>query len=63
MPVLEISMSCGSINPARDNTIAAITTNIRMFKIATILILGGYFPGYFPPIEASPQGTPAARHP
>jgi len=63
MPILENSLSCGSINPARDNTITAITPNIMMFMIATILILGGYFPGYFPPIEASPQGIPAAKHP
>ncbi len=62
MAILEIPVSCGSINPARDTTITAIPTNIKMFMIAAILILGGYFPGYFPPIEASPQGTPAAKH-
>lgn len=62
MAILEIPASCGSINPARDNTITAITPNIRMFIIAIFLILGGYLPGYLPPIEASPQGTPAAKH-
>ncbi len=63
MPILEISLSCGSINPTRDITISAITPNIIMFMIATTLILGGYFPGYFPPIEASPQGIPACKSP
>ena len=29
--------------------------------MATILIFGGYFPGYLPPIDAAPQGAPAAR--
>ena len=34
MAILEIPVSCGSINPARDTTITAIPTNIKMFMIA-----------------------------
>lgn len=63
IPTLENGFSPGRSKPALDNTIVAIRHNIILLMIATILILGGYFPGYLPPIDASPQGIPAAKHP
>ncbi len=63
LPILEIGFICGRSKSALDNIIAAIRHNIIILMIATILILGGYFPGYLPPIDASPQGIPAAKHP
>lgn len=48
-------------SPAFDKTMMARNINMTMFTKATILIFGGYLPGYFPPIEAAPQGIPAAR--
>jgi len=46
---------------ALDKTIIPINNNIRIFINATALILGGYLPGNFPPIDAAPQCKPAAR--
>ena len=63
MAILENGCRCGNSKSALANTINAMKDNMIMFMIATILILGGYFPGNFPPIDAVPQGTPAARHP
>lgn len=63
IPILDIDSSCGRNKPALDDTIAMINPNTIIFMIATIRIFGGYFPGYLPPIEASPQGNPAAKHP
>ncbi|WP_448376303.1 hypothetical protein [Fervidobacterium sp.] len=40
--------------------VKSIRTNI--FITATLRIFGGYLPGNFPPIDAAPQGRPAARH-
>lgn len=63
IPMFEIDFSCGKSKSACDKTIAAIKLNMIIFMIATTLILGGYFPGYFPPIDAAPHGIPAAKHP
>ena len=51
----------GNTISALDRTIAVKNDNTSMLIIATSFILGGYFPGNFPPIDASPQGIPAAR--
>ena len=63
IPILENGISCGRIKSALDKTITAIIHNTIRLMIATNLIFGGYFPGYLPPKDASPQGTPAAKHP
>ncbi len=63
IPMFEIDFNWGSIKSARDITIAETNARIIIFMIATTLILGGYIPGNFPPIEAAPQGIPAAKHP
>jgi hypothetical protein len=63
IPILENGNSCGKIKSALDNTITAIKHNTSRLMTATTLIFGGYFPGYLPPKDASPQGTPAAKHP
>lgn len=57
----EIAFSWGNIKLASDKTTAAIKARMIIFKMATALIFGGYFPGYLPPIDARPQGAPAAR--
>lgn len=63
IPILENGTSCGRSKSALDNTITAIKHNTTRLMIATTLIFGGYFPGYLPPKDASPQGIPAAKHP
>ncbi len=63
IPILDIDFNWEKYNSASDNTSIEINANTIIFKIATILNFGGYLPGYFPPIEASPHGTPAAKHP
>ena len=55
--------NCGNNNSDLTSTIIASKLSTTIFTNATILIFGGYFPGYFPPIEAAPQGRPMARHP
>jgi hypothetical protein len=39
----------------------AIRLKIKLLIRLTILIFGGYLPGNFPPIEASPHGIPRAK--
>ncbi len=63
IPILEMVFNWGNIKLASDNTTAAIKARTSIFKTAKTLILGGYFPGYRPPIDAFPHGTPAAKHP
>ena len=58
----ENDIICIKSRLALDKPINAINNNIRIFSTATTLILGGYLPGNFPPIDAAPQGIPAARH-
>ncbi len=59
-PILEKGISFGKSKSALDSTIVAIKASIIMLIIATILIFGGYLPGYFPPIDAEPHGMPTA---
>lgn len=63
IPTCEIDFNCGKSKSALDNTSNARKAKMAMLIMATNLILGGYFPGYFPPIDAAPHGTPAAKHP
>lgn len=63
IPVLEIELSSEKNKSALDKTIAAIKHSITILMIATTRIFGGYLPGYLPPIDAAPQGNPAAKHP
>jgi hypothetical protein len=63
IPIFETDFRCGKSKLALDNTIVAIKHKSIILIIATTLIFGGYLPGYFPPIDASPHGTPAAKHP
>ena len=61
MAILEKEYSCGKIISALVKTIEVIKDTTKIFTKATTLIFGGYFPGNFPPIEAAPQGIPAAK--
>lgn len=63
IPIFEMDCSCGKISSAFDNTIVRIKSKTKIFMTATNRILGGYLPGYFPPMEAAPHGSPAAKHP
>jgi hypothetical protein len=53
----------GKYMPAADKTTIAKNDSTSAFTTATNRIFGGYFPGNFPPMEAAPQGTPAASSP
>lgn len=59
--MFENEIISGKSKLAFDKTIASINSSMNMLIIATNFILGGYFPGNFPPIEAAPQGIPAAN--
>ncbi len=63
IPISDIDFNWEKHNSASDSTSIDINANTIIFKTATIRNFGGYLPGYFPPIEAAPQGTPAAKHP
>jgi hypothetical protein len=54
-------LNCVNNSPAFVRTITAIKLKTRLLIRLTILIFGGYFPGYFPPIDASPHGIPAVK--
>ncbi|MFP4400352.1 MAG: hypothetical protein ACLFPQ_00570 [Candidatus Woesearchaeota archaeon] len=61
IPIFENKKYCGKINSVLIKTIKVIKININILTRATTLIIGGYFPGNLPPIDAEPQGKPAAK--
>lgn len=50
-----------SITSALMRTMIVRKARMNAEKTLTVLIDGGSFPGYFPPIVASPQSIPEAR--
>ncbi len=60
--IFEKENKLGKAKVDLDNIIIIKKTNKKEFKIATSLIFTGYLPLNFPPIDAAPQGRPAARH-
>lgn len=61
IPIPEIDFRLSKSNPDSARIIAMKNKRIKALIIAMNRILGGYLPGYFPPIDAFPQGTPAAK--
>jgi len=62
MATFEMENKWGKTISALTRTIKVISAKTKIFTKATTLIFGGYFPGNFPPIDAAPQGIPAAKH-
>lgn len=61
MAHVDTVFSCGRIMSAFARTIITGMLSISIFRKLTILILGGYLPGYFPPMDAAPHGNPRVR--
>lgn len=61
IPIPEIDFRLSKPNPDSARIIAMKNKRIMALIIATTRILDGYLPGYFPPMEAFPQGIPAAK--
>ncbi len=61
MAILEKAIILKKNSFALDKIITAVNAKMKILNTATTLILGGYSPGYFPPMDAAPHGMPAAR--